>query len=119
MEIHLLYISSEAARALYSVGGALLGVLVTLYIKDKARDVLHSELGNYLAKFQLDLIEKLDEKYKLSREYQIQYTDLDERIEALEERMGMIDSIASDTSEIKRSLAFVREQYVKGRPKQS
>src|ERR1039458_3173454 len=63
----------------------LLGILITLYVKDSARGVAKNEfreqIGAALAVFKLDLIESLDRRYRVSNECLLMMSNIDNRMD--------------------------------------
>jgi hypothetical protein len=90
--------------------GTLAGILATLFVKDKARQVLQQELHNYLAAFKLELIELFDKRYRGMDMALAEHKDIEERIDAIEERFGMIDEIATAVAIIKDRIANSKQR---------
>ena len=73
----------------------LIGTLVTLYVKDKAREVAKQEFADQMqstfSTFKLDLIKTLDETYCRKGECKLMMEAHDDRIDVNDERINDIE----------------------------
>lgn len=84
------------AVAIFSPLSVLVGILLTLYIKDGARKVVREEFGlqmaGILAAFKNDLVKTLDKTYKRTSESNLVTEALHDRLDIHEERLNSIDT---------------------------
>src|ERR1035437_3984404 len=67
-------------------GCLLLGILITLYVKDSARSIARIEfqeqIGAALSVFKLDLVDTLDKRYRISNECVLMMASSVQRMDA-------------------------------------
>ena len=87
-------------NAIIGTACALGGTLLTLYVKDKAREMVKEELtshiGGLLAEFKIDLLNALDKTYRRSGECNIMYEGIHDRIDINEKRLDSMDETVRD-----------------------
>ena len=85
----------------------LVGILVTLFVKDQARDAVDREFGKQmaatLAAFKLDLIESMDKIYVRKAECMLTTDSQDDRIDIINHRLDSLDARANDFKNILRT----------------
>ncbi len=74
----------------------LLGMLISLFVKERARDTAHEEFAALivaaLSKFRLELITSLDATYRRVGECNLMMEPADDRIEILTKRVDVHDA---------------------------
>jgi hypothetical protein len=107
--------------ALWTAGLALLqflfALVISLYVKDKARIVaeevvrknnglIKDELKNMLSEFSDKLFDKLDKTYSRSNEMDLRFENVHDRIDANDAR------IAANAASIKDATNLIRKQHL-------
>lgn len=79
--------------------GAAGGSLFTLYVKDKAREIVNEELEKRLsglfATFKTDLMETLDTTYRRSAECILMHNNYQVKIDEIENRLVNIENLVN------------------------
>jgi hypothetical protein len=87
-------------NAIVGTSCTLGGVLLTLYIRDKAREAVKEELSTHIsglfATFKIDLLEILDKTYRRSGECGLIMNAIQDRIDINEKRIDHIDETVRD-----------------------
>ena|SRR5665647_3574 len=96
-------------NAIIGTACALGGTLLTLYVKDKAREMVKEELtshiGGLFAEFKVDLLNVLDKTYRRSGECNIMYEGIHDRIDINEKRLDHMDETVRDLQNSLRNVA--------------
>ena len=84
----------------------LIGIFVTLFVKDQARDAIDKEftrqMHTALAAFKLDLIESMDKIYVRKAECMLTTDSQDDRIDIINVRLDSLDARSNDLKNIIR-----------------
>jgi ABC-type lipoprotein release transport system permease subunit len=83
--------------AIFGLVGTLLGMLLTLYIKEKAREIAKAELSETvktaLALFKVDLFDYLDRTYLRSPEIKLVDEHIQDRLDIVEQAIRNLEKI--------------------------
>jgi|ERR1035437_234034 hypothetical protein len=87
-------------NAIIGTACTLGGVLLTLYVRDKAREAVKEEMsthiGGLFAEFKIDLLAVLDNTYRRSGECNLIMSAIQDRIDINEKRLDSIDESVRD-----------------------
>jgi len=87
-------------NAIIGTACTLGGVLLTLYVRDKAREAVKEEMsthiGGLFAEFKVDLLAVLDNTYKRSGECGLIMSAIQDRIDINEKRLDSLDETVRD-----------------------
>lgn len=107
-------------NALVGVGSAAITLLITLYVKDSARQVvaeafvkaqgdLKKDISAALSVFKDDLLKSLDQTYRRSAECELMMEQSDDRKDLLEVRMNASEMSIRDLNNLMHKVHKTRE----------